>query len=117
MAFDPGINSLELKTEYIFLLLPSSCINHTHAIGMKSGGVLMLMRIFHMLHGEQQEEALLCEAIVSRWVSAASSSLTAADCSASLISIVSDVVGDSGSRTVVWEADRLLYLETSVVIQ
>lgn len=39
------------------------------------------------------------------------------DCCALLISIVSDVVCDSGSRTVAWEADGLLYLETSAVIQ
>lgn len=41
----------------------------------------------------------------------------AGDCSASLISIVSDVVCDSGGRTMAWEADGLLYLETSAVIQ
>lgn len=33
----------------------------------------------------------------------------------SLISIVSDVVCDSGGRTVAWEADRLLYLETNTL--
>lgn len=43
--------------------------------------------------------------------------LGARDCSALLISIVSDVVTDSGGRTVAWEADRLLYLETSAVIR